>query len=257
VAIDESVHENRARAESFGSVADQYDRYRPTYPDALISDLLALGPDWTLDIACGTGKVAVSLLACGLAVLGVEVDPDMAAVARRHGIIVEIASFETWDDGGRTFDLITCGQGWHWIDPDKGPAKAAALLNPSGTLALFWNYGELDGELKRELDEVYQSIAPELSADAVKHRHDDEPWVEHLKSTGRFDSVRTETYDWSATLDTEEWVARVATHSDHITLPADRRAKLFDAIRVVIDKHGGQVTLRSGTYAVFARVPEK
>src|SRR5664279_4318980 len=80
VPRDDNVHTDRARAESFGSVAAQYDHYRPSYPDALIADLAELVPSRTLDVACGTGKVAVALVACGMSVLGVEVDPQMAAV---------------------------------------------------------------------------------------------------------------------------------------------------------------------------------
>ncbi len=255
--IEDSVHTNRGRAESFGSVAEQYDRYRPSYPDELISDLLALNPEWTLDVACGTGKVAVPLLACGLAVLGVEIDPQMAEIARRHGILVEIAAFETWDDKGRTFDLITCGQGWHWIDPVQGPQKAASVLNPDGTLALFWNYGELFGELKNDLDAVYEKHAPSLVPDPSKQRHDDAAHLVALKETGAFASVRTEKYQWSATLNADEWVSRLATHSDHITLPEDQRTDLLAEVRKVIEAHDNNVELRAGTYAIFARMPEQ
>ena len=133
MALDKALHADRERAESFGSVAAAYDRFRPSYPDVLISDLVELGPDRVLDVACGTGKVAVPLVACGLSLLGVEADPKMAAIARTHGLIVEEAKFEEWDDQGRTFDLITCGQGWHWIDTRVGDEKAARLLNPGGT----------------------------------------------------------------------------------------------------------------------------
>jgi SAM-dependent methyltransferase len=181
----------------------------------------------------------------------------MAEVARRHGIIVEIGAFETWDDQGRTFDLITCGQGWHWIDPQKGPQKAARLLDPGGTLALFWNFAELQGELKRDVDLVYQRIAPGLGTDAAKHRHDDGAFVEQLKATGRFASVRAETYHWPITLNTDEWIARLSTHSDHITLPEQQRAELLAAVRTVVDEHDGMVELRSGTYTIFARAPER
>src|SRR5664279_3347096 len=142
--IEENVHTDRARAESFGSIATQYDRYRPSYPDALFTDLARLAQARTLDVACGTGKVTVSLIARGLAVLGVEIDPKMAAVARAHAVVVEVGAFETWDDKGRTFDLITCGQAWHWIDPQQGAAKAARVLNPGGTLAVFWNYLDVE-----------------------------------------------------------------------------------------------------------------
>ena len=83
-----------------------------------------------LDVGCGTGKVARGLLARGLDVLGVELDPRMAALARAHGVEVEVAAFEDWDDRGRTFDLITFGDAWHWIDPAarlaQDRARAAA-----------------------------------------------------------------------------------------------------------------------------------
>ena len=113
----EGLHGDRDRAASFGSLAEQYDRFRPSYPRALIDDLVALGPGKVLDVGCGTGKVARALTDRGVDVLGVEPDERMARVARRHGIPVELASFETWDPAGRTFDLLTAGHAWHWVDP--------------------------------------------------------------------------------------------------------------------------------------------
>jgi SAM-dependent methyltransferase len=218
---------------------------------------LGLTPARTLDVACGTGKVAVPLLACGLAVLGVELDPKMAEIARRHGIVVEIGAFETWDDRGRRFDLVTCGQAWHWIDPEKGAQKAATVMEPGGTLAVFWNYGVVQGALRADLEQVYRELAPDAGVDASHHRHDTEGYAAQMKSTGLFASVREEIYHWSASLDTDEWIARLRTHSDHITLPPDRRAKLLDAVRAVVDKHDGIVEVQSGTHTIFARTPER
>ena len=68
------LHLDRARAGSFGSVAEEYDRYRAGYPDALIDDLVSLHPVRVLDVGSGTGKVAVALARRGLSVLGVELD---------------------------------------------------------------------------------------------------------------------------------------------------------------------------------------
>jgi SAM-dependent methyltransferase len=254
VVLNKVLHNDRERAESFGSVAAAYDRFRPSYPDGLISDLVGLGPERVLDVACGTGKVAVPLLACGLAVLGVEADPKMAAIARTHGLFVEEAKFEEWDDGGRTFDLITCGQGWHWIDTEVADEKAARLLNPGGTLALFWNRDYFDQDLREELDRVYAEQAPELAGS--DRGHTDEPFVEHLRAIGKFASVRTEVYRWTTTIDTEDLVGRTATYSDHINLPDEPRAGLLDAIRGVIDGRGGTVPVHFKTYAIFARTPQ-
>jgi ubiquinone/menaquinone biosynthesis C-methylase UbiE len=91
----DGLHGERDRAESFGSVAEQYDRFRPDYPSALIDELLSESPSNALDVGCGTGKVAVSLMRRGVRVLGIEPDPRMAEVARRHRVPVEIASFES------------------------------------------------------------------------------------------------------------------------------------------------------------------
>ena len=98
----DGLHSQRDRADSFGSVAENYDRYRPGYPSALFDEVVA--GDWSnaLDVGCGTGKVAVSLLERGLSVLGIEPDDRMASVARRHGVTVEVGSFESWEPAGRT-----------------------------------------------------------------------------------------------------------------------------------------------------------
>ena len=131
-------HAERHRAESFGDVAEQYDRFRPSYPVALVDDLMALGASEVLDIGCGTGKAGQLLVQRGGSVLGVEIDAQMCGIARRHGLTVETAPFETWDPIGRRFDLIISGQAWHWVDPSIGVPKAATLLRPGGTIALFW-----------------------------------------------------------------------------------------------------------------------
>ena len=165
VVVDDFLarHLERDRAESFGSVAEQYDRYRPAFPDALLDDLAAMtGPTPVLDVGCGTGKVARGLARRGLPVLGVELDPRMAEVARGQGVPVEIARFEEWDDAGRRFDLLTCGDAWHWIEPSRGAEKVSQVLRPGGAFARFWNIQLLDEPVMAALDVVYEKYAPEV-----------------------------------------------------------------------------------------------
>jgi SAM-dependent methyltransferase len=193
---EDRVFQNRTRAESFGSVAELYDRFRPSYPAELIDVLVAFGPRAVLDIGCGTGKAAVLLKARGLDVLGVEIDERMADVARSHGLTVEVGAFETWDDGGRRYDLIVCGQAWHWIDPELGIPKLARLLNPGGTVALFWNTDKLRSVALQAIDAAYRSLAPELmvtggpeqAGGTNEHRYA-QPYTAPLESSGLFESV--------------------------------------------------------------------
>lgn len=49
------LHLNRSRAESFGTVAELYDRARRSYPSELMDVLLVDGAGSALDAGCGTG----------------------------------------------------------------------------------------------------------------------------------------------------------------------------------------------------------
>src|ERR1019366_3608845 len=52
------LHMDRKRANSFGAEAERYDRARPTYPQALVDELVARHPTRVLDVGCGTGIAA-------------------------------------------------------------------------------------------------------------------------------------------------------------------------------------------------------
>ena len=146
-------------AESFGSDPELYDRARPTYPDVLVKAVVAASPGRDfLDVGCGTGIAARQFQAAGCRVLGVDVDARMAAFARKGGLRVEVAPFESWDPGGRTFDAVIAGQTWQWIDPAVGPAKAGEVLRPKGRLALFWNIVDPEPAIAASFSAVYREV---------------------------------------------------------------------------------------------------
>jgi SAM-dependent methyltransferase len=188
------LHENRSRAESFGSVAELYDRVRPSYPPALLDDLLTGGVVDVLDVGCGTGIAAALLAARGAMVLGVEIDERMAAQARAKGIAVEVAPFELWDDAGRRFDLVVSGQAWHWVEPHAGATKAARVLRPGGRIGLFWNLGGPPAEVRERLAPVYDRLEPELENYSValgNRSGRDRDTVAGLEESGLFGGSRS------------------------------------------------------------------
>src|ERR1700679_3024303 len=77
----------RRHGEVFDDVAEEYDRHRPAYPDALIDracEVADLGPGAkVLEIGCGTGQLTRSLLARGLRVTAIE--PGERLLARARG----------------------------------------------------------------------------------------------------------------------------------------------------------------------------
>ncbi|MEY9934806.1 SAM-dependent methyltransferase [Catenulispora sp. GP43] len=252
----QELHLDRERAGSFGSVAERYDRYRPRYPSELIDDLAGLRPAKVLDVGCGTGKAAVALVERGLSVLGVEVDERMARVARGHGVEVQVAAFESWDAAGRTFDLITCGDAWHWIDPERGVAKAAEVLNAGGTIARFWTSTALDEAVSAAFDPIYRMYAPEVTQ--VWHSAQSMPRV-HASSDDLFERsasflpVEMRSYQWERSFDSDEWVGLAATVSDHRKLGAERLKVLLSALRLKINELGGTIHSHHETYALLAQ----
>jgi SAM-dependent methyltransferase len=132
----------------FNEVPELYDRVRPTYPDELFADLVAItGMDErssVLEVGCGTGQATRPLAAFGCSVTAVEPGAGMAALARQRlatfrNVEVQTSTFEEWDDRGRRFDVLVAASAWHWVDPSTGWRRAHDVLNPGGWMALLDN----------------------------------------------------------------------------------------------------------------------
>lgn len=132
----------------FNEVPELYDRVRPTYPNELFADLVAItgmgGRSAVLEVGCGTGQATGSLAALGCSVTAVEPGAGLAALARRRlgafpNLEVETSTFEEWDDRGRRFDILVAASAWHWIDPSIGWRRAHDVLRSGGWMALLGN----------------------------------------------------------------------------------------------------------------------
>ena len=140
------TNQDRDLGRVFNEVPELYDRLRPTYPDKLFADLVAVtGIDprsAVLEVGCGTGQATRSLAKLGCKVTAVEPGADLAALARRNlenfsNVEIETSKFEDWDDGGRRFDVVVAASSWHWVDPSIGWQRAHEVLRPGGWMALL------------------------------------------------------------------------------------------------------------------------
>ncbi len=240
---------DRSRAESFGAVAELYDRVRPSYPPGLIDGLLAYGPQMparaphrVLDVGCGTGISSALLTERGCEVLGIEIDERMARVARARGLAVEVAKFEHWDPPERPFELVVSGQAWHWIEPVTGAQKAASVLVEAGRLGLFWNFGSPPREVATLFDPIYERHAPGVEAYSVLLGGQDaraENAIAGIAASGQFEPAEQRAFVWRKRHERDQWLQLLQTHSDHQTLPAEQRERLLGAIGEAIDALGG------------------
>jgi SAM-dependent methyltransferase len=229
------VHTDRRRAESFGSVAQEYDRYRPHYPPALISQLVTRRGLRVLDVGAGTGIASVQLADAGANVLAVEPDARMAAVCDGKGIVVERSTFEQWQPADRTFDLVVFGQSFHWVDPATALPKLASLLNPGGRLALMWNRIAPTEPSRESFERIYTDYR--ASSPASNSASNAEAALATLLPTSDFAVERVEVSE-ELHYSTEEWLGMVFTHSNHVILEPAVQDELRDRLRAWIGDDG-------------------
>ena len=247
----------------FGEVADEYQRARPSYPEALYDAIVDLSGvragDPVIDVGAGTGKVTESLVGRGFAVTAVEPSAEMARVlqARFPDVVVELSGIEDCAVEPHSFALLTAGQSWHWVDPERGPRKAHEVLRPGGWIALFWNSPSMDGcEWHDALQPLYEQFAPSTAHETLMRKMRASARVQNdkLLSSGFFSAPVVRHIPWVEHYTTEAYVALLGTHSDHRLLPDDQRTALHAAIAGAIDARGGEVEHPYRTDLIAAQV---
>ena len=240
----------------FDEQAEAYDRFRPTYPDAVIDEVLGPVPAGldVLDVGCGTGIASRQIAQRGAKVLGVELGPRMAEIARGHGVEVEIAAFEGWDAAGRTFDRVTSAQAWHWLDLPIATAKAASVLRPGGTLGLIWKAGCQPDALADALEGVYESVVPpgghRLFRGYAANRLSDfktglDSEIDAISAVPDFGAPTEKWFPWTRAYQRDEWLDQLISRSDHTALEPVVRDRLFQAVGSAIDDQGGSFVMTS------------
>lgn len=124
--------------------------YRPLF------DLAAVKPgERVLDLAAGTGLLAIMLSRIAASVVAQDVTPEMLAIAEanfreagRDNITVVEADATELPFGDGSFDLVTCRLAFHHFpEPDRTLAELRRVLAPGGRLVLEDVFGPEDEEV--------------------------------------------------------------------------------------------------------------
>lgn len=168
-------------------------------------------------------------------VLAVEPDPQMAAVAQNKGLCVEVSTFEDWDPFDRTFDIITFGQSFHWVDPSLALPRVAQILNPRGLLALAWNDIQASGHIGRTLISILEKFtpAPKSSPQTTSNTH---PVLRELHGN-EFDAAELN-FEESLAYSRDAWLSMVFTYSAQLTMEPERRDQMFAEMFATIPDDG-------------------
>jgi SAM-dependent methyltransferase len=254
-------HRNPARV--FGEVTSDYDRVRPSYPAALVDDVLsysqaASGDLRGLEVGAGTGRATEAFATKGLSVVAVEPDDAMAdilarRVARFPGVQVVRSTFEEYRPVER-FGLLFSAEAWHWTAPESRWSLATNALADGATLALFWNNERIDEPALRT------SMLRELAQHAPSVVVHDEPmgpeqvwkrWPgDELSGRAEFGDLVSLHYRLNRMMSKADYLGLTQTRSQFRMLPPSTRQKLLAALTRLFDD---EVPLMIDTTLLLAR----
>lgn len=129
----------------FSAQAEQYRRFRPTYPAALYDHILPLvqGRERAWDAGTGNGQVAVVLGDYFQEVIATDISKRQMQSARPHPRVrYRLARAEAAPLPDHSVDLITVAQALHWFAFPAFFREVRRVVRPGGVLAT-WGYGLL------------------------------------------------------------------------------------------------------------------
>ena len=243
----------------FDRVAADYEAVRPSYPTALVDDVVALARlarRAPLEVGSGTGQATRLFAGRGFAITAVEAGAAMAAATRAAVPEARVvpARFEALTLP-RVFSLVYSATAWHWIDPAVGFSRAHDALVEGGALALFWNEhvrGDDDVGFFDATQDLYEAAGMARTRLAARARGR-RSHVRHRRQRP-FTAVERRRYPWHADYDARSYARLIGTYSDHLALPDDARARLLDGMTALIDgRFGGRIRQHYSTDLYVAR----
>ena len=181
----------------FSNRVENYVKYRPGYPDEVITFLanecnLSEG-SVIADIGSGTGIFTVLLLNRGYKVYAVEPNEAMQEAAvyqlsSNKNFIPVNGSAEITGLTEKSIDLIICAQAYHWFNNKKTHAEFKRILTDEGQAALIWNNRLADAD---DFSKAYENILKQDTREysEVNHRNISETDLRALFKNGEYKAV--------------------------------------------------------------------
>ncbi len=178
----------------FSNRVNDYVRYRPGYPGAVIEILRAhcgLTPtSMVADIGSGTGLLTELFLRNGNQVFAVEPNPDMRAASERllshyAGFRSVPATAEATTLADQSMDVITAAQAFHWFDRARARREFERIVRPQGWVVLIWNERETEASAFLR---AYEALLRRFATDyaQVDHRRIDDAVLADFFRPGKF-----------------------------------------------------------------------
>ncbi len=244
----------------FDTIPEQFDKWRPRYCDEAFADIIRHSRlnegKSALEIGPGTGQATEPILKTGCDYLAVELGEHLAAFtckkfhAYKNFHLIN-ADFETCDFGERKFDLIYSAATIQWIPEAIGFSRTFELLKSGGTFAMMMirsDYRSPNEALYQRIQRIY-----------VEFFHPETSYTQKLEYSNvvnyGFTDFECRKYQSKRVFNSDEYIAYIGTHCDHIVLREPCRSKFFSGIREAILEAGNRIEIEDTIVLYLARKP--
>jgi SAM-dependent methyltransferase len=245
----------------FSSRVEDYVRYRPGYPHALVhllEDECKLTPRSVVaDVGSGTGILSELFLKNGNHVYGVEPNREMREAGER--VLAAYANFvsvegraEATTLAAGSVDFIIAGQAFHWFDPAAARREFTRILIDGGWTVLAWNDRRTSGT---PFLEDYERLLLEYGTDyrevSVKYMED-----ESISMLFGANEVRTMTFDNEQVFDFDGLRGRLASSSYAPEPGHPNFDPMMRELEAIFRRHarGGRVVFTYDTKVFYGRL---
>ncbi|HWP09616.1 MAG TPA: class I SAM-dependent methyltransferase [Polyangiaceae bacterium] len=239
----------------FSNRADDYARYRPSYPteaiDALLRGLGAPETLYAVDVGAGTGISSRLLAGRGVHVTAVEPNREMreaAAADPRVTFVDGTAETLPVADGGA--DLVLAAQAFHWFRAEPSVREMARALRAGGRLALMWNRRSVKDSFTAGYRDALLAIGANPTLEAM------ESDVGAVERSGLFGPTHVELVVHAQPLDRDALVGR-ALSASYVPKDGPALETLVAELDALFARHAGASGKVAMIYETEIRLSER
>ena len=219
----------------FSDRAEDYAKYRPSYPAEAITAMLAgLGDPALLtaaDLGAGTGISSRLVASRGVRVWAIEPNAAMREAATPDPNVTFQAGSAEQTGLRDPVHLVFCTQAFHWFEPVAALAEFHRILKPGGRVALLWNDRDPEDEFTNQYTDVIRQAVDPRYIERLDRKASD---AEALRLCDLFENYRAQRFANAQPLDRTGLVG-MAMSASYVPKAGDAHQQLVSALQALYD----------------------